>query len=215
MPTSASSERSGLAPNHHADYPGFVGIGGLAAAATFSVGRGADADLAVGLTGAGPGDDVVDVGCGPGVAVRRAAVAGAASVVGVDPATVMLRTARTLTALRRRRSAGVSFVRGAAEALPLPDESATVLWSLATVHHWRDLDRGLAEFRRVLRPHGRLLAIERHVDAGAVGHASHGWVSDQAHSFAERCGAAGFVNVQVGAQRSRRRRVLYVLAEAP
>ena len=67
------------------DYPGFAGVGGLLAALTFTVGRAADADLAIRLTGTGPGDHVVDVGCGPGVAVRRAA-ASAASVVGIDPA---------------------------------------------------------------------------------------------------------------------------------
>ncbi|HEX6417129.1 MAG TPA: hypothetical protein VFZ77_01485 [Acidimicrobiales bacterium] len=54
-------------PNSHADHPGF------------------DADLAISLTGTGPGDDVVDIGCGPGVAVRRAAARGGASVTGVDP----------------------------------------------------------------------------------------------------------------------------------
>ncbi len=50
------------------------------------VNRKPDADLAIELTGAGPGDDVVDVGCGPGSAARRVARRGAASVVGIDPA---------------------------------------------------------------------------------------------------------------------------------
>ena len=93
MTTSNPVDRTAPAPNHHADYPGFAGVGGLLAALTFTVGRAADADLAIRLTGTGPGDHVVDVGCGPGVAVRRAA-ASAASVVGIDPAPVMLRVAR-------------------------------------------------------------------------------------------------------------------------
>jgi SAM-dependent methyltransferase len=50
----------------------------------------------------------------------------------------------------------VRYLPGSAEALPLADDSADVVWSLATVHHWRDLDRGLAETRRVLRRPGRL-----------------------------------------------------------
>ena len=96
MTTSNPVDRSMPPPNHHAHYPGFAGVGGLLAALTFTVGRAADADLAIRLTGTGPGDHVVDVGCGPGVAVRRAATS-AASVVGIDPAPVMLRVARRLT----------------------------------------------------------------------------------------------------------------------
>jgi len=210
MTTSNPVGRTMPAPNHHAHYPGFAGVGGLLAALTFTVGRAADADLAIRLTGAGPGDHVVDVGCGPGVAVRRAA-ASAASVVGVDPAPVMLRVARPLT--RPRTSSAVRYRAGSAEALPLPDDSATVVWSLATVHHWRDLDAGLDEALRVLRPSGRLLAIERCVEPAARGRASHGWTDDQARMFAERCRSAGFADAEIGHHQSRPgRRVVSVLA---
>ncbi|HEY8526176.1 MAG TPA: methyltransferase domain-containing protein [Acidimicrobiales bacterium] len=206
--TSGMAPEAGPPPNHHAHFPHFAGIGGLLAALTFTVGRGEDADLAAELTGLGPGDDVVDIGCGPGVAARRAAARGAASVVGVDPAAVMLRVAR----LRRR--SGVRYVEGAAEALPLPDDSATVAWSLATVHHWDDVDRGLAEVRRVLRPGGRFLVLERQVRPGATGHASHGWTPEQAETFAERAEAAGLGAATVGRHGTRggRRPVLSVLA---
>ena len=73
-----------LTPNHHAHYPGFAGVGGLLAALNFAIGRGTDADLAIRLAGVGPRYEVVDVGRGPGVVVRRAA-GSAASVVGIDP----------------------------------------------------------------------------------------------------------------------------------
>jgi 2-polyprenyl-3-methyl-5-hydroxy-6-metoxy-1,4-benzoquinol methylase len=96
-------------PNHHAHYPGFAGLTGFLAAASMVLGRGGDARLAERLSGLGPGDTVVDVGCGPGAAVRRAARLGA-STVGVDPASVMLRLARrppgdnrTANAARRPR----------------------------------------------------------------------------------------------------------------
>jgi ubiquinone/menaquinone biosynthesis C-methylase UbiE len=195
-------------PNHHAHHRGFSGVGGAVAAVTFLVGRGRAADLALELTGAGPGDDVVDIGCGPGVAVRRAARTGAASVVGIDPAPVMLRVARAVGALQRRRHrAHVRYAEGTAESLPLPDGAASVVWSLATVHHWHDLDAGLAEARRVLRPGGRFLAVERRSTAGATGLASHGWTDDQADRFADRCRTAGFTDVTVT-----RRPLLAVLA---
>jgi hypothetical protein len=48
-------------------------------------------------------------------------------------------------------------VQGAAEDLRLSDRSATVVWSLATVHHWRDV----AAVHRALSPGGRFLAVER------------------------------------------------------
>jgi ubiquinone/menaquinone biosynthesis C-methylase UbiE len=212
--TSSSTGDAALPPNHHADHPGFAGSGGVVAALCFTIGRGGDADLAIELTGVGPGDDVVDIGCGPGVAVRRAAARGAASVIGVDPATVMLRFARALTRASRCDRTAVHYLEGAAEALPLPDGSATVAWSLATVHHWHDLDAALAETQRVLRPSGRFVAIERRVEPGASGHASHGWTQEQAHHFAERCRAAGFSNVEVDRHRHGRRRVLSAVARA-
>jgi SAM-dependent methyltransferase len=43
----------------------------------------------------------------------------------------------------------VPVVRAAAEALPFPDNSFDVALALMTVHHWKDLRRGLAELRRV------------------------------------------------------------------
>jgi ubiquinone/menaquinone biosynthesis C-methylase UbiE len=200
-----------MAPNHHADHPAFVGLRGLVAALTFSVGRGAAADLAIRLTDVGPEDDVLDVGCGPGVAVRRATAHGASSVVGVDPAPVMLRVARALGSFRRR-GADAHYLEGTAEELPLADGSVSVLWSLSTVHHWRDLTAGLEQARRVLRPAGRLLAIERNVAPGPSGHGPHGWTDAQAEGFADHCRATGFTDVEVGHHRARHKPLLSVLA---
>ena len=50
-------------------------------------------------------------------------------------------------------------MQGTAENLPVPEHSATVVWSVATVHHWADVTAGLAEVRRVLSPGGRFLVI--------------------------------------------------------
>lgn len=181
------------APNHHASHPGFSGVGGLVAALGFLAGRDRAAALAIDLADLGPGQRVVDVGCGPGVAARRATEAGAA-VVGVDPAPVMLRVAR----LRWRADRGTDWRLGTAEALPVGDGWADVVWSLSTVHHWADVDASLHEARRVLVPGGRLVTLERRIsDTGAAGTASHGWTPSQADSFAERCRAHGFTDVVV------------------
>jgi ubiquinone/menaquinone biosynthesis C-methylase UbiE len=197
-------------PNHHADHPGFSGIGGVLAGLTMIVGRGDVARLAAERARVAPGDRVVDVGCGPGVAAREAARLGAA-VTGVDPAAPMLGLARRLT----RRRASIAWIEGSAERLPVADDSATVLWSIATVHHWHDVDAGLAEAGRVLVGGGRLLAIERRARPDARGLASHGWNREQAEAFAQRCRAAGFLDVSVETTKLRKKTVLAVHGVAP
>jgi ubiquinone/menaquinone biosynthesis C-methylase UbiE len=197
-------------PNHHGDHPGFSGVGGVLAGLTMIAGRTEVARLAAQLTRVAPGDRLVDVGCGPGVAAREATRLGA-TVTGVDPAAPMLALARRLT----RRARSIAWIEGTAEQLPLPDDSATVLWSISTVHHWHDIDAGLAEARRVLVRGGRLLAIERRTRPGARGHASHGWTDEQADVFAERCRAAGFVDVRVESSDLRKKTVLAVHGIAP
>lgn len=201
--------RQQLVPNHHADYPGFAGLTGLLAAVSM-LGRKGDARLAEQLSRLGPGDSVADIGCGPGTAVRRAARLGA-SVIGVDPATVMLRVARILT----RPSEVVRYATGAAEALPLPDRSVSVLWTIASVHHWADLDAALTEARRVLSPAGRLVAIERRTQPDARGYASHGWTDQQAAAFADLCHDHEFIDAEVSHHQAGRRRTLSVTASAP
>jgi ubiquinone/menaquinone biosynthesis C-methylase UbiE len=170
------------------------------------IGR-ANARLAVHAAGVSDGDRVVDIGCGPGSAVREAARRGA-RVTGVDPSSAMLRVARALT----RRAASVKWAEGTAENVPMPDASATIVWSLATVHHWQDASRGLSEAHRVLAPGGRLLVIERQVRAGATGVASHGWTHQQAESFAAQCGTTGFSDVGVGKHGTGRRAAWVVTA---
>lgn len=196
-------------PNHHAHYPPFAGLRGLVAAATMLAGRGSYARLAERLSGLHAGDTVIDVGCGPGAAVRYAERRGA-QVVGVDPAPVMLRVARIAT----RRSDRIRFMDGKAEALPVPDASMSVLWSIACVHHWDDLDAGLREARRVLIPGGRLVAVERRTLPGATGLASHGWNDRQAAAFADRCLAHGFENLHVDQHDDGRRPAISVTATA-
>jgi ubiquinone/menaquinone biosynthesis C-methylase UbiE len=200
-------ETTTTTPNHHAHFPGFAGVTGVLAALTMIVGRQDDARLAAELTGLGPDDVLVDVGCGPGSAVRAAARLGA-TVTGVDPAPVMLRTARFLT----RDASRIRYVEGVAAALPLPAASATVVWSIASVHHWADLDGGLADVKRVLRPGGRFLAIERRIRPGARGLASHGWTDAQAEAFATRCTEFGFVDARVREHVVRRKAAVSVLA---
>lgn len=178
--------------NHHADHPGFAGVTGVLCGLVFLLVGRSKARLAADTAQLSSADHVVDVGCGPGTAARVAARRGA-RVTGVDPASTMLRIARLVTP----RRSPITWSVGTAEALPVPDGSATVVWALATVHHWQDVDKAVAEARRVLVPGGRMIAIERQSPPDATGLASHGWTRQQAESFASLCRDTGFDDVSV------------------
>lgn len=205
-----TDESTPLPVNHHGDHPGFSGLTGSLCAWMFLLTGHDSGKLAADLTRVGPSDRVVDIGCGAGNAVREAVRRGARAT-GVDPSSSMLRVAR---AVSRRRTA-VTWSQGSAEALPVADGSATVVWALATVHHWRDVDAALAEIHRVLAPGGRLLAMEKQSEPGATGFASHGWTGEQAETFATLCRSTGLTDVRVRGDRAGRRKVWTVSAVRP
>jgi ubiquinone/menaquinone biosynthesis C-methylase UbiE len=104
---------------------------------------------------------LLDVGCGTGQLLRRAAASFPdAHLVGVDPAGEMVQRARTSAV-----GVGASFVQGAAEALPFDDANFDLVVSSMSFHHWADQQEGLREVSRVLVP-GGLLAL---ADALALG----------------------------------------------
>lgn len=87
--------------------------------------------------------EAVEVGVGTG---RFAAPLGVE--VGVDPAGEML---------RRATDRGITPVKGVAEALPLAAASFDTVLVVTTVCFVDDIDRTVAEARRVLRPGGHLV----------------------------------------------------------
>jgi demethylmenaquinone methyltransferase/2-methoxy-6-polyprenyl-1,4-benzoquinol methylase len=100
------------------------------------------------------GMDVLDVGTGTGLVAREAlGLAGAsARVVGVDPSRRMM--------IAGRGRPAICFVQGLGEQLPFPDGRFDFLAMGYALRHVADLDQTFSEYRRVLRPGGRLLLLE-------------------------------------------------------
>ena len=198
-------------PNHHATHPGFSGPSGLLAAVSFLFGRDRAAQLAIELSELRSGDRLVDVGCGPGIALRRARALGA-EAIGIDPAQVMLRVARVRMALRSRHRLANRDRRIAPSRRRL-GTSRVVTGDRPPLGRCRGRPRRGA--RRVLVPGGRLVVLERRIlDTDARGTASHGWTPEQSESFAEHCRRQGFANVTVSTHAGRTT-ILSVVAQLP
>jgi ubiquinone/menaquinone biosynthesis C-methylase UbiE len=121
------------------------------------------ADCIVELATVGPGDRVLDIGTGGGLAARAAALAAAPDgfVVGVDLSKGQIQAAKA--GGQPESGAPLSFSVMDAENLEFPDLSFDAVVCLNAVAHFPDPDRVLSEIRRVLRPGGKLVVSFAHV----------------------------------------------------
>jgi SAM-dependent methyltransferase len=107
-----------------------------------------------------PDSVIVDVGCGTGAALRRAAEhVPRGKLIGVDPIPRMLEIAKERTASHPNRDR-IEFRRGSAADLPCDDSSADVILAFDSFDHWPDKQLGLVEIRRVLRQNGRFVVVK-------------------------------------------------------
>lgn len=105
-----------------------------------------------------PGGRLLEVGCGGGqllakIALRRPDL----RLVGVDLAPGQVKRARERTA---RFGDRVEVIEGSALELPFDDASFDGVFSVASIKHWPDPQRGLRECVRVLRPGAELHVVE-------------------------------------------------------
>jgi SAM-dependent methyltransferase len=135
----------------------------------------------------GPGEHVLDVGCGGGLLLRDALAAGARAT-GLDHSEEMVR-------LARERAPGAEVVLGTAHSLPFGDAAFTAV-SMSIVFFFLDDPVGvLRECRRVLRAGGRLAVYTtapelRGTPAAPEPLANHGhfYADDELAALAERAG---------------------------
>jgi demethylmenaquinone methyltransferase / 2-methoxy-6-polyprenyl-1,4-benzoquinol methylase len=107
------------------------------------------------------GDHVLDACCGTGDLAMAAWAGGAGHVIGVDFSEGMLERAR-------RKAPELEWVQADVLALPFEDarfDSAVVGFGIRNVEN---LEAGIRELRRVLRPGGRLGILEITTPRGAL-----------------------------------------------
>ena len=110
-----------------------------------------------------PGNTLLDVACGTGLVAAEAAsiLGGAQDITCLDPSEGMLAVARS------RLKA--TFVVGRAEQMPFPDNSFDFVTMGYALRHVTSLEETFGEFRRVLKPGGRLLVLEVTKPSAPVG----------------------------------------------
>jgi arsenite methyltransferase len=110
-----------------------------------------------------PGEQVLDIGCGPGLLVMEMAqeVGARGSVTGIDVSADMLALAR----VRCTGHANVGVQDASATALPYAENAFDAV-AVAQVYEFvDDLALGFAELKRVLKPGGRALIVDTDWDS--------------------------------------------------
>ncbi|MSQ90588.1 MAG: bifunctional demethylmenaquinone methyltransferase/2-methoxy-6-polyprenyl-1,4-benzoquinol methylase UbiE [Phycisphaerales bacterium] len=105
-------------------------------------------------------DDVLDVACGTGDLAEAFARAGARSVTGLDYTPAMLEVARAKAARSGGAPGRIQYIQGDAQALPHADRSFDIVSIGFGIRNVADPALALREFRRMLRPGGRLVILE-------------------------------------------------------
>ena len=175
----------------------------------------------------GPGDRVLDAGCGiAGSAIWLAKQRGA-TVVGITPVQTQVERARRIVAARRLAHAATieqaDFTR-----TPFPDASFDVVWALESVCHAPAKAAFYRESARLLRPGGRLIVAEyvrasrslSAADETLLAQWLRGWMIpdlDTAEEHGQHARNAGFSDIEVRditANMRRSLRRLYALSLA-
>jgi SAM-dependent methyltransferase len=98
-------------------------------------------------------DRVLDVGCGTGFATEGL-LQYTDDVHGLDQSRHQMEKA-----FAKFGRDTVRFYRGDAERLPFADDSFDKIWSSGSIEYWPNPVDALAEFRRVVKPGGRVLVV--------------------------------------------------------
>jgi ubiquinone/menaquinone biosynthesis C-methylase UbiE len=107
------------------------------------------------------GDRVLEIGCGPGMAIHRLTKKSQArQIIGIDRSDEMLAQAavENSTAIDQGR---VALLQATAAAVPLRSGRFNQVFAVSTFHDWDSRAAGLSEARRLLSDGGRLVLCLR------------------------------------------------------
>jgi arsenite methyltransferase len=157
-----------------------------------------------------PGEQLLDVGCGPGFTVAELLddVGPRGRVVGVDVSAPMLAVA----AHRCAGTGDVTFLEGDATALPVDDGVFDGVICMQVLEYVADLAAALAEMKRALRPGGRVVVWDidwptlswHSTDRARMQRVLRAWDEHLVHpslpsTLASHLREAGFVDVRLDA----------------
>lgn len=126
-------------------------------------------ELTVDLAQVSTGDTVLEIGCGTGTlaleAKRKAGPSG--KVCGIDIISGMVERSRDKAA---QAGLDVSFQIGSIDGIPFPDNRFDVVMCSFMIFHMSEAVRrkGIEEIYRVLKPQGRLMALDINLPARPV-----------------------------------------------
>ena len=139
---------------------------------------------AVDLLDLQPTDRLLEVGCGPGVALAHA-TKKTAHVAGVDASAVMVGQAR--------RRSGVVVHHASADRLPAFDEPFDKALAVNTVGHWADPVGGLRAIHAAMREGGTIAVASQPRCPGATAQHSR----EAAETLERQLKEAGFTDVRI------------------
>ena len=115
-------------------------------------------DEALAACGLPPAAWVMDVGCGAGATVAHLRGRHSLAAVGIDASAVLLASGRS-------RESALPLALGRGERLPISDRVLDAVLAECSLSGMADVDAALAEFRRVLKPGGRLVLADLYARA--------------------------------------------------
>jgi len=110
-----------------------------------------------------PGERVLDIGSGPGflASILADAVGPAGSVTGIDISEPLNEAARAHCG----HQGWVTILQGDVANLPLADDAVDAVITTQVLEYVPHLDRAIAEMFRVVRPGGRVVAVDTDWDS--------------------------------------------------
>ncbi len=149
---------------------------------------------AVSLLDVGPEDRVLEIGFGPGIAIRELGrLARKGYVCGIDHSELMLRRAKRLNAEGLRRGVVDLRLGSVPEDLPAFDEPFDKILAVNATMFWREPVALLEELRRLLRSGGLIALAHQPRGPGASDETSAAWGREMGAALA----LAGFSKVRL------------------